>query len=82
MNSEDSLEPFLSRARYTLSRTECLRRREITRAVMRFASVMAVNGARSVGVRATLLTRAKPSKAPFRRSALWVAKSETPSSAS
>lgn len=53
MNPEDSPEHFVSRARYTLSRTGRLRRRETTRAVMRFASVMAVNGTRSVGRRAT-----------------------------
>ena len=52
MNPEESSEHFVSRARYTLSRTARQRRRETTRAVMRFASVMAANGTRSVGRRA------------------------------
>ena len=53
MDPEQSSEPFIARARDTLTRSARLRRRHTTRAVMRYASVMAINGTRSVGRRAS-----------------------------
>ncbi len=53
MNSEQSSERLGTRARETLGRSGRIRRGQTTRAVMRFASVMAVNGTRSVGRRAS-----------------------------
>ena len=52
MQQDQRTEHFLSRARETLTRSGRIRRGQTTRSVMRFASVMAVNGALSVGRRA------------------------------
>ena len=53
MDPEQSSELFIARARDALTRSARLRRRHTTRAVMRYASVMAINGTRSVGRRAS-----------------------------
>ena len=57
MDPEQSSEPFIARARETLTRSARIRRRHTTRAVMRYASVMAINGTRTVGRRASIGAR-------------------------
>ena len=53
MNQEQSSERLTAQASETLTGSGRTRRRYTTRAVMRFASVMAINGTRSVGRRAS-----------------------------
>ena len=53
MNTEQPTEGLVARARETLTRSGRIRRGQTTRTVMRLASVMAVNGTRSMGKRAS-----------------------------
>ena len=57
MNPEHSTEGFVARARETLNRSGRIRRGQTTRTVMRLASVLAVNGTRSMGRRASVGAR-------------------------
>ena len=53
MNTEQSTERIVSRAREMLSRSGRIRRRQTTRSVARFASYMSLSGTRSMGRRAS-----------------------------
>ena len=57
MHPEQSTEGFVARARETLNRSGRIRRGQTTRTVMRLASVLAVNGTRSMGRRASVGAR-------------------------
>ena len=53
MSTEPPIERVADRAQEPLSRNGSARRRETTRSVMRFAAIMAINGTRNVGRRAS-----------------------------